>query len=345
MAASQAARLGSCRRLDHHGNRGRRDHDNSRTRRGNSACRSLGDHRPGGGREAMAGGAGGRTTMGGAERGWGTILRGSGRAGAAGGGGNSHGRRWCWPAAGAGGAAGGSRRRMRPCRASSSSSCFLARMAFSTSPGLEICERSILGAMPCGARDACALAWPAGRDPRSKCARTLSASSVLQRTGVGLAGGQAELRQYVENLPALDFHLAREIVDSNLTHPPLFKLCCPKPLVAHSYLMALAVLENFRYRLIGLERRGASYAPSSLAACSSVVPLSVSVSSGSSAHRRRGRSPSPLRRLAASVSASAASRLPLLPEHRRRFPPPLLRRLNGRRVSLPLRRLRHASAT
>jgi hypothetical protein len=47
---------------------------------------------------------------------------------------------------------------------------------------------------------------------------------VLQRAGVGLAGGQAELCQYVENLTALDFHLARKIVNSNLTHPPLFKM-------------------------------------------------------------------------------------------------------------------------
>jgi hypothetical protein len=53
---------------------------------------------------------------------------------------------------------------------------------------------------------------------------------VFQRTGVGLAAGQAEFRQYVKNLPALDFHLAREIVDPNLTHPPLFKICFPKPL-------------------------------------------------------------------------------------------------------------------
>jgi hypothetical protein len=68
---------------------------------------------------------------------------------------------------------------------------------------------------------------------------------VLQRTGVGLAGSQAKLRQYVENLPALDFHLACKIVNSNLTHPPLFDFCCPKPLVAHSYLMALAVLKTF----------------------------------------------------------------------------------------------------
>jgi hypothetical protein len=49
----------------------------------------------------------------------------------------------------------------------------------------------------------------------------------LQRTGMGLAGGQAELCQYVKNPSALDFHLAREIVDSNLTHPPLFKFCQP----------------------------------------------------------------------------------------------------------------------
>jgi hypothetical protein len=52
---------------------------------------------------------------------------------------------------------------------------------------------------------------------------------VFQRTGMGLAAGQAELRQYVKNLPAFDFHLAREIVDSNLTHPPLFEICYPKP--------------------------------------------------------------------------------------------------------------------
>jgi len=44
-------------------------------------------------------------------------------------------------------------------------------------PGLEICERSIFGVMPCGARDEPAPAWPAERLPRSKCARTFSASS------------------------------------------------------------------------------------------------------------------------------------------------------------------------
>jgi hypothetical protein len=47
---------------------------------------------------------------------------------------------------------------------------------------------------------------------------------ILQGTGVGLAFVQAEFRQNVKNLLALDFHLAREIVDTNLTHPPLFRM-------------------------------------------------------------------------------------------------------------------------
>jgi len=128
-----------------------------------------------GGREAMAGGW---ATMGGAERGWGTILRGSGLAGAAGGltatatGGAGR--------AGTGAGAGATSDRLRGkrlFRASASSSCFLAWMAFSTSPGLEICERSIFGAIACGVRDAGVFAVPACRDPRVKCARTLSASS------------------------------------------------------------------------------------------------------------------------------------------------------------------------
>jgi len=63
----------------------------------------------------------------------------------------------------------------------------------------------------------------------------------FDRTRMCLAFSQTEFREYVKNLPALDFHLAREIVNSNLAHPPLFRMCCPKPLVAHSYLMALEV--------------------------------------------------------------------------------------------------------
>jgi hypothetical protein len=125
---------------------------------------------PAGGRDAMAG-ACGAVTMGGAGRGAGTIFRGSGRAGAAGG-----------AAAttagfeGAAVAAGAGRAGVWLLRASASSSCFLARMAFITSPGLETWERSILGAIVCATREDAPLPWPAARDPRSNCARTLSAS-------------------------------------------------------------------------------------------------------------------------------------------------------------------------
>ncbi len=45
---------------------------------------------------------------------------------------------------------------------------------------------------------------------------------LLQRAGVGFAGAHAEFCQNLKNLPALDFQLPREIVDTNLTHPPLF---------------------------------------------------------------------------------------------------------------------------
>ena len=51
----------------------------------------------------------------------------------------------------------------------------------------------------------------------------------FQRTGMGLPRAHSELRQYVKNLSALDFQLARKIVDSNLTHPPLFKSCRQNP--------------------------------------------------------------------------------------------------------------------
>jgi hypothetical protein len=74
-------------------------------------------------------------------------------------------------------------------------------------------------------------ALAAGPRPSLKLRANLVRLVILQGTGVGLALVQAEFRQYVKNLPALDFHLAREIVDTNLAHPPLFRMCCPKPLV------------------------------------------------------------------------------------------------------------------
>ena len=66
----------------------------------------------------------------------------------------------------------------------------------------------------------------------------------FQRTRVGLALGQAEFRQYVKNLPTLDFHLACKIVNSNLTHPPLFDFCFSKPLAVHSCLVVMAASDS-----------------------------------------------------------------------------------------------------
>lgn len=44
---------------------------------------------------------------------------------------------------------------------------------------------------------------------------------VFERTGVRLLLGDARLCQHIQNSFALDFQLSRQIVDSNLTHPPL----------------------------------------------------------------------------------------------------------------------------
>jgi hypothetical protein len=114
-------------------------------RGGNSACRSLGDHRTNWAGErqwrAEAGAQRWAARSAAEER----SLRGSGRAG---------GRRSAatMGAGGAGRAVGGCTTGGAPAHGSAGpllpSSCFLARMAFSTSPGLEICERSILGVMP-----------------------------------------------------------------------------------------------------------------------------------------------------------------------------------------------------
>jgi hypothetical protein len=51
----------------------------------------------------------------------------------------------------------------------------------------------------------------------------------FQRAGVGFTRSQAKLRQHVKNLAALDFQLSREIIDSNLTHPPLFRNAAQSP--------------------------------------------------------------------------------------------------------------------
>jgi hypothetical protein len=43
----------------------------------------------------------------------------------------------------------------------------------------------------------------------------------LERTRVGLLFGYANCRQSIQDFPALDFQFARQIIDSNFTHPPL----------------------------------------------------------------------------------------------------------------------------
>jgi hypothetical protein len=43
----------------------------------------------------------------------------------------------------------------------------------------------------------------------------------FERTGVGLLFGYANHGQSIQDLPALDFQFARQIIDSNFTHPPL----------------------------------------------------------------------------------------------------------------------------
>jgi hypothetical protein len=131
-----------------------------------------------GGREAIAGAAGGGAIIGGAERGCGTILRGSGRTGGTA---TRTGAGGAAVTAGAAGLAGGAATGFATtcgCRASSSSSFFLARMAFITSPGLEMCDRSILGTIDCAPpRADPAFACPEGFASCPKCARTFSASS------------------------------------------------------------------------------------------------------------------------------------------------------------------------
>ena len=52
---------------------------------------------------------------------------------------------------------------------------------------------------------------------------------LFERAGMGLAGPHAEFCEYVENLFALDFKLACQIVDSNLAHPPLFTNVAQSP--------------------------------------------------------------------------------------------------------------------
>ena len=55
---------------------------------------------------------------------------------------------------------------------------------------------------------------------------------LFQRAGMRLLLGDADFGQHIENRLALDFQFSRQIVDSNLTHPPLCS-SNPVPLSLH----------------------------------------------------------------------------------------------------------------
>jgi hypothetical protein len=195
---------------------------------------------PAGGREAMAGVVGGGATIGAAERGCGTILRGSGRVGAAVAGVAATGVVAAGAAATAtlAGAATDAFTGPRVWRESSS---FLACRALITSPGLEMFERSILGTTGSApwrpdAAPACVVRFAS----RAKCARTFSASSSSSELECVLPGGTP--------IPGRTSRIARDFTSSSFARSlirtlliRLFSMCAAnRPLVVHSYSMALS---------------------------------------------------------------------------------------------------------
>ena len=165
-------------RLDHHGYSLRRNHCDSRTRGRSGSCGSLGhdgcrgrsrSDRRGRRRHNRSGAPGARGAQSCAVPG----------ARTAGGGATA--------TTGAGGLAVRQAAPLRQAapgawllRAAASCSCFLARMAFITSPGLETCERSIFGWIPCGAREEAPPECPLVRPPRPKLCAHLFGFVVFQ---------------------------------------------------------------------------------------------------------------------------------------------------------------------
>jgi hypothetical protein len=217
---------------------------------------------PEGGRVPIAGEAGGGAgcMIEGAWRGCGTILRGSGLA-AMGGGVASRGVREDAEDAGrattapdapeavgeagiveAGGrtttdGAAGGRPGNWACR---SASCFLAKIAFSTSPGLEILERSILGRFSCSLREL-APPEPAGREPRSKYPRTRSASPAsMELEWVLPSAIPIDSRASRICLLLTSSSRARSLIRTLLIR--LFSLSYPCRLTGHSNLTAIPAL-------------------------------------------------------------------------------------------------------
>jgi hypothetical protein len=115
----------------------------------------------------------------------------------------------------------------------------LARMAFITSPGLEMCERSIFGVMVCWPREG--LAGDAARAPPWKCVRILSASSGSSELEWVLPPAtpiSGRMSRIARDLTSSSF--ARSLIRTLLIR--LFSRCRQNALVAHIRSMALAAL-------------------------------------------------------------------------------------------------------
>ena len=175
----------------------------------------------------MAGGAGGGAMIGAAERGCGTILRGSGRAGApqqALQQRESQQPAWRaaqqpWPAQRQPAFTG-------PAPAALISSSLLGQQGLHHIARLGDVREIDLGhyGFCAVAARRCPRVRAALRFPRKMRANLLSLVK-LQRAGVRLARRNADSGKNVENRPRLYFQLFCEIVNTNLTHPPLFNVC------------------------------------------------------------------------------------------------------------------------
>ena len=81
--------------------------------------------------------------------------------------------------------------------------------------------------------------WPGMRGPRAFCgAMTVPTPAevgahflglmLFKRTGVGLLLSHADFGQHIENRFTFYFQLSGQIVNSNLTHPPLSSSALPR---------------------------------------------------------------------------------------------------------------------
>ncbi len=127
-------------------------------------------------------------------------------------------------------------------------------MAFSTSPGLEMCERSIFGATVSAPWRVCAPpACDTAFASRTKCARTFSASSSSSELLCVFpleTPSSGSTSRIARDLTSSSF--ARSLIRTLLIR--LFSVCAAsRPLVAHSYPNALAAFKNSVIERVALE--------------------------------------------------------------------------------------------